>query len=163
MNAKELNVISLLNSARVAFAVIGAHAVRFYGCDRPTQDLDILFLPTRKNADLLYPILKDLGAEDDIQKRYLEMNGQRFPVNHEGLQIDFLTSVSDIPTALLLENMECGTEDGVEVPYISKSNLICVKRASAKDAEKRYEKEMKDVKCLDPEVGVCDGRRGGTL
>ena len=66
--------VELLNSRRVEFVVVGAHALAFHGHPRYTGDLDSLVRPTVDNARRVAEVLNEFGfasfglAEDDFSK-----------------------------------------------------------------------------------------------
>ena len=56
------DLIDFLNRRKAKYLVVGAYAVSRHAQPRYTKDLDILFLPTPKNAEAVFAALKDFGA-----------------------------------------------------------------------------------------------------
>ncbi|MFW5926355.1 MAG: hypothetical protein ACOCV4_09340, partial [Myxococcota bacterium] len=53
--------IGLLNSRRVEYVIVGAHAVAFHGYPRFTGDVDFLIRPTPENAARVVDVLDVFG------------------------------------------------------------------------------------------------------
>lgn len=53
--------LSLLNSRRVEYLVVGGYALAAHGCPRYTGDIDIWFNPTNANIAALLSALDDFG------------------------------------------------------------------------------------------------------
>src|ERR1700722_13615383 len=87
--------VELLNSRKVEFVVVGAHALAFHGHPRYTGDLDLLVRPTVENARRVVEGLVEFGfgsfglAEVDFAKpdHVIQLG---YPPN----RIDLLTSIS---------------------------------------------------------------------
>ena len=66
--------VELLNSRKVDFVAVGAHALAFHGHPRYTGDLDLLVRPSAENARRVVEVMAELGfasfglAEDDFSK-----------------------------------------------------------------------------------------------
>ena len=64
--------VELLNSRKVDYVVVGAHALAFHGHPRYTGDLDLLVRPTVQNARHVVEALVEFGfgsfglTEDDF-------------------------------------------------------------------------------------------------
>jgi hypothetical protein len=56
---KEL--LTLLNSHKVEYMIVGAYALAFHGVPRNTGDMDIYIRPVTSNAKNLLKTLKDFG------------------------------------------------------------------------------------------------------
>jgi hypothetical protein len=56
--------IALLNSQKIDFVVVGAHAVAFHGFPRFTGDLDLFVRPSLENARKITQALVTFGFPD---------------------------------------------------------------------------------------------------
>ncbi len=54
-------LLDLFGRFRVQYTLVGGHAVNYYGYVRTTQDMDLLVLPTRKNAERVMDALSAFG------------------------------------------------------------------------------------------------------
>jgi hypothetical protein len=93
---KEL--LELFNARNVEYLIVGAYALAFHGAPRMTGELDILVLPTRKNAVNILAALSQFGfgtvglrAEDFLDPDRVVQLGVP-PV-----RIDLLTSLTGSP------------------------------------------------------------------
>jgi len=130
----------------VRFVVIGGYALRFFGCERPTRDLDILIDNGLRNVKKLRPIVVDyLGYEPKFTLEDFLKPRQQLKIP-DGL-IDILTSVDSLNFDLAYEAREQQMEDGTVIPIVSKKDLIFIKESAATDP-KRREKELKDIEYL---------------
>ena len=101
----QIEFLKSLVTANVRFMVIGGYAVRFFGCDRETTDLDILIDSTEDNAIRLRPLVVDyLGYEPTfVVADFLKHQKQ---LKTPDQMIDILTSVEglDFGTDINAEN-----------------------------------------------------------
>jgi predicted nucleotidyltransferase len=130
----------------VNFAVVGGHAVAFYGHPRATKDLDVLVQANEQNAERTYRALLAFGAP--IQA--FDINANDF-ATYEGvlqigvppLRIDLLTSISGVSTTKALEDCETFTLEGRTIKVIGLNALIANKRAAGR------EQDLADVAILE--------------
>ena len=59
------DLIDLLNAREVRYALVGGHAVNYYGYVRATQDVDLLIYPSRGRAQ---PHRPDYSLEGDRKR-----------------------------------------------------------------------------------------------
>jgi hypothetical protein len=59
-------LVAALNTAGVAYVIVGGIAVAAHGVVRATADLDLVPEPSGENLDLLARTLADLGAEHPV-------------------------------------------------------------------------------------------------
>jgi hypothetical protein len=89
--------VGLLNSRRVEYVVVGAHALAFHGHPRYTGDLDLLIHPTLDNARRVLEVPVQFGfgsfglAEEDFAKP-----DHIVQLGHPPNRIDLLTSISGV-------------------------------------------------------------------
>jgi len=60
--ASGLQLADRLSSCDVTYAIIGGHAVNFYGYLRTTEDIDIVFLRNAHSERTIYEVLSELGG-----------------------------------------------------------------------------------------------------
>lgn len=144
------DMLRCLNTAKVKYLIVGAHAVSVYTEPRYTKDIDIWVEPTKENAVKVYNALKKFGAPikqlevDDLANPNLVYQMGVAPV-----RIDILMSISgtDFPTAWSnKKTIRFGKE---KVHVIGFEELVKAKKASGRtqdelDLEKLY--RVKEIK-----------------
>jgi predicted nucleotidyltransferase len=120
----QLTLFAALNSGNVEYLVVGGVAVNAYGYIRSTQDLDIFIRPTVENAQRAFAALQALGLDlpGDASDLLVDYENLRFGTRPD--QVDLLNSIGEMPFEWVWRNRELVTIDGVEVPFISKADLI---------------------------------------
>ncbi|MEM1442463.1 MAG: nucleotidyltransferase [Verrucomicrobiota bacterium] len=125
--------IELLNSHRVEFLIVGAHALAWYGLPRYTKDIDIFVRVSDENAEALAETIKDFGFGSTglSNSDFLEAD-QIIQLGMEPHRIDILTGISGVTWMEAWESREKGTIENVEVFYVGKSVYIKNKLASGR-------------------------------
>ena len=124
---------ALLNGHDVRYLVIGGFAYSFYAEPRYTKDIDILINNSQENTGKLIKALHTFGFTDTAlsQKDFLEP-GQVIQLGVAPVRIDILTSIKGIDFRNLWENRVAGRYGDIEVLFISKKDLIRLKRLSGR-------------------------------
>ena len=125
--------VELLNSRKVEYVVVGAHALAFHGHPRYTGDLDLLVRPTVENARRIVEALVEFGfgsfglAEDDFAKpdHVIQLG---YPPN----RIDLMTSISGVAFEEVWQSRENSTLDGIPVSFIGRKVFVRNKTASGR-------------------------------
>lgn len=121
--------LQCLNARDVRYLVVDGHAVSFHGYPRFTHDVDVVVLPDEQNARALLSALADFGFGDvrlepsDFTKPTTVVLG-RAPD-----QIDIMTFLKGVDLGAAWARRLAGVIDGVDVPFVSKADLIANKRA----------------------------------
>ena len=125
--------IALLNRHDVRYLIIGGFAYSFYAEPRYTKDIDILINNSLENAGRLMKALQTFGFTDTAlsQKDFLE-SGQVIQLGIAPVRIDILTSIRGIEFMNLWKNRVAGRYGDIEVLFISKNDLIRIKRVSGR-------------------------------
>ena len=125
--------IALLNKHNVHYLIIGGFAYSFYAEPRYTRVIDILIEQSEANASKILKALKDFGFTDiDLTvKDFMEIN-QIIQLGVAPVRIDILTSIKEIDFPRFWENRVVGRYGDIDVFFISKQDLIKIKRASGR-------------------------------
>ncbi|MCH7959576.1 MAG: hypothetical protein IID08_05575 [Candidatus Hydrogenedentes bacterium] len=122
--------IELLNSKRVEYVIVGAHALAFHGHPRYTGDLDVFVRVSPENAQKIVDTIASFGFTD------LEISEHDFLVDDNVIQlgvppnrIDLLMSLTGISFEEVWKNRVRTEFGNVPVPVISRNHLIVNKRA----------------------------------
>jgi len=135
--AKDLReFIELLNSRRVDYIVVGAHAVAFHGHPRFTGDIDFFVRPSPENAVRLIESIKEFGfsnlqlSPDDFRRpnTVVQLGS---PPN----RIDLLTSISGVDYEEAWSTKATGELDGLRVFFLGLDALLKNKLASGRDQD----------------------------
>ena len=124
---------ALLNRHNVRYLIIGGFAFSFYAEPRYTKDIDILIEQSEENARNLMQALHSFGFSDLTMssKDFLESE-QIIQLGVAPVRIDILTSIKDIEFPVLWENRVTGRYGDINVWFISKKDLIQIKRLSGR-------------------------------
>lgn len=138
------DMLSAFSAERVEYLVVGAHALGAHGLTRPTGDLDLWVHPTPENAGRVHRALVTFGVpEDRIPTAELSRRGTVVELGEAPIRIDLLTSLPGLEFgdawagAIVLEI------EGLEVPVLSRSDLITHKRASGRP------RDLEDLRWLE--------------
>jgi hypothetical protein len=132
--------IESLNSRKVEYPIVGAHALAFHGVPRYTGDLDILVRASPENAAKLEEVLVEfsfaalrsaagLSAADFLAPGRIVQLG--LPPN----RIDLLTSITGVEFEEACGRVAAHLH-GVPVCFLGKVSLIKNKRATGRTRDK---------------------------
>lgn len=126
---KEL--LRLFEKHGVQYALVGGHAVNFYGYVRTTQDMDLLVVPTAENAGRVVAALADFGfGGAGIPREFFERDKGAVHLGVEPNRIDILTSLQGAASLEIVEGSHVVEIEGVSVNIITLEDLMRVKRSS---------------------------------
>jgi hypothetical protein len=129
MNKKQISLLAAFAAAKVDYAVVGGVAVNAHGYVRATNDLDIFIRPTEENARAAYGALLSLGVPlEGVDSNDLldEEENLRFGPAED--HVDILSSIGKMPFEQVWRNRIESEVEGLQVPFISKADLIENKR-----------------------------------
>ena len=135
--------VELLNSRKVDYIIVGAHAVAFHGHPRYTGDIDLLVMPARDNAERMLDVLRDFGFGGvSIDVEDLTLPNRVVQLGQPPNRIDLLTSISGVNSEEAWQGRVEGELDGLRVSFLGLKELLTNKRASAR------EKDLADFQTL---------------
>ena len=144
VNSDFTDLLKIFNDNNVRYLVIGGYAVVQYSEPRYTKDLDLWISTDPTNAASIYKALQEFGAPlanltvDDFAEE-----GYFYQMGVPPVRVDVLMG---IPGGNFEEAWQKRVEvdfDGLKVLFISKDDLITVKRASGRP------QDLIDAKNLD--------------
>jgi hypothetical protein len=145
---KEL--LSLFEKHDVRYLVVGGYAVMKYSEPRFTKDLDVWIATDADNANSVYSALKEFGAplanltaDDFTQKGYF------YQLGRPPLRVDIMMSIPGVEFEEAWKNRELVKLGGVEVPFISRPDLILAKKASGRPQDKIDIERLEEAERLD--------------
>ena len=129
--------IELLNSHRVEYLIVGAHALAFHGHPRYTGDIDILVRASPENAGRLEQVISafgfadtGLGAKDFLTPDRIVQLGQ--PPH----RIDLLTSITGVGFDEAWANRVPAKLEGLSVFFIGRDSLVKNKKATGRTQDR---------------------------
>ena len=138
--------MTLFNEHSVRYALVGGHAVNYYGYVRNTQDLDLLIDPTPGNADRVMCALMAFGfGEAGIPQQLFEAEGGAVHLGEEPNRIDILTSLKGVSNNKIFERTVLVEFEGIEVKIISLDHLFEAKRNSSRQRDLADADELERV------------------
>lgn len=127
------DMLSALSAAGAEFLVVGGYALAAHGLPRATKDLDLWIGCSGDNPAKVYRALGAFGAPlDQLSVKDLESPNTVFQIGVPPLRIDLLTSISGVPFQTAWANREVLSLQGLDVPVLSRQDLIANKRASGR-------------------------------
>lgn len=125
--------IELLNSNRVEFIVVGAHALAWHGLPRYTKDIDLLVRAAPANADALVAVLDAFGfgslgigpADFLIPDRVIQLG-------RDPHRIDLLTAISGVTWDEAWSSRVEAQLDGIPVSFLGHEAFIRNKLAAGR-------------------------------
>lgn len=127
------DLLSAFNDRKVEYLVVGAHALAAYGHVRATKDLDIWIRAESSNAARIIDSLRDFGAPlQDLSDDDLVTPGIVFQIGVDPIRIDIITSIDGVEFEAAWPARTTVSLFGLEVPIISRTDLIRNKKASGR-------------------------------
>jgi len=131
---KEL--LSIFNSQRVKYLIVGGYAVSFHAQPRATKDIDLLIRPDVENAKAVYAALVKFGAplEHLTLEDFIERD-KFFRMGRAPVMVDILTEIPGVDFDRAWANRVEGIIDheaGLVAPFISRNDLIAAKLAAGR-------------------------------
>lgn len=128
-----LELLQLLNDFKVKYVVIGGYAVLHYTEPRYTKDLDILIEASSANAKKALKSLKKFGAPtDNLTEAELSKPGLIYIFGIPPIRVDMLNKAKGCSFENAWKSREKVKIKNVTVNFISRANLIKLKRASGR-------------------------------
>ncbi len=89
--------IELLNSAKVEYLVVGAHALAWHGLSRYTKDVDFFINPALENAKKIIQVLEAFGfGSVGFKQEDFTLPDQVIQMGREPHRINLLTGLSGV-------------------------------------------------------------------
>jgi hypothetical protein len=123
--------IRFLNVNNVEYLLVGGWAIGLYGNPRATKDIDFLIAVNEENLKKLEKALYEFGAPT-IDMEHFKEPGNFFRMGRAPIQIDIITEASGIDIKDCYSRKNIITIDDIDVPIISKEDLIKNKKASGR-------------------------------
>jgi len=126
--------IQCLNLNNVKYLLIGGWAVGLHGHPRATKDIDFLISIDNTNLENLKKAFNDFGAPP-IDIDYLHEKGNVIRFGVAPIQIDIINEADGIDIEECYSRKEIITVENIEIPLISKTDLIKNKKSTGRQAD----------------------------
>jgi predicted nucleotidyltransferase len=133
LNPDFRDILSAFNAERVEYLLVGAYALAAHGLPRATGDIDLWIRPSASNAQCVRRALDRFGAPRlGISLPDLETPDLVVQLGLPPRRIDLMTSIDGIVFETAWRERVTISVEGIEVPTISRENLITNKRATGR-------------------------------
>lgn len=133
LNPDFRDMLSIFNEEQVEYLVIGAYALAAHGNPRATKDLDLWTRCSEQNAERVVAALKRFGAPvSELKDADFLTPGITFQIGIAPRRIDIVTQIDGITFDSAYPNRSYVNVDGVDVPVISRADLVINKRAAGR-------------------------------
>jgi hypothetical protein len=138
--------VELLNSRKVEFLVVGAHALAWHGLPRYTKDIDFFVGTNPENAKALELVIHDFGfSSTGLTAGDFQNPGQIIQLGIEPNRIDILTGISGVTWDEAWATRVKGEMDGVPVFFLSEDAYIRNKLASGRPQDIADAERLKKI------------------
>ena len=153
LNPDFRDLLSAFSAEGVEFLVVGAYALAAHGVPRATGDLDCWIRPSDDNAHRVLRALARFGAPAVVANASeLAAPDLVVQLGVAPRRIDLMTSVDGVAFSDAWPRRALHTVDGVELPLLSREDLILNKRAVGRP------RDLADLAALAEQEGG-EGRR----
>ena len=133
LNPDFRDILSAFNAERVEYLLVGAYAVAAHGLPRATGDIDLWIRPSTANAQGVWRALERFGAPlKGISVGDLERPELVVQLGLPPRRIDLMTSIDGVGFEAAWRERVMISVEGIEVPTISRDNLIANKIATGR-------------------------------
>jgi Nucleotidyltransferase of unknown function (DUF6036) len=125
--------VESLNSMKVEYCIVGAHALAFYGLPRFTGDIDIVIRQNETNAVLVMETLRNFGFGDlGVSEQDFSTSGNVIQLGVAPNRIDLMTSLTGVNMEDVWQDRKAAKIDGIPTHILSKEHLIQNKKATGR-------------------------------
>jgi predicted nucleotidyltransferase len=128
-----LELLRLLESHKVKYAVIGGYAVGIHAEPRYTKDLDILIVPSPQNARQVLKALKAFDAPvSNLDEKELATPGLLYVFGISPLRVDILNRVKGVDVAQIVKRAKKIKVSDTFIRVVSVPDLIKLKKIAGR-------------------------------
>ena len=144
LNEDYKEMLQILSDNEVKFLIVGAYALAVYGYPRATGAFDIWVEPSAENSRKILSSLTSFGASTSVltENTFME-KGIIFQIGVAPRRIDIITHIDGVDFNEAYPSRNTIVMEGLNLPFISKDNLIKNKKSTGRD------KDYVDVKHLE--------------
>lgn len=133
LNKDYKEMLKILLDNEVEFLVVGAYAMGMYGYPRATGDIDLWIMASAENSQKIHTALKIFGAPlTQIADNTFAQEDVIFQIGLAPRRIDIITHIDGVDFQQAYEKRQQVKVDGLDIPFISKEDLIKNKKATGR-------------------------------
>lgn len=130
-------LFSTLNTYKIKFLVVGAHAVAFYAQPRFTKDVDVWVPMALNDSERVYAALKAYGAPlRDLTPESFDEPGMMLQIGVAPVRVDIMTNVSGVTAEEAWKRRAKSRYGRARIHVLGLSDLIKAKQASGRPQDK---------------------------
>ncbi|MFH1008062.1 MAG: nucleotidyltransferase [Candidatus Latescibacterota bacterium] len=149
-NSDFRELLNLFEKHDIRYLVVGGYAVMKYSEPRYTKDLDVWIATDPENANSVYIALKEFGAPlANLTATDFTQKDCFYQMGRPPLRVDIMMSIPGVEFEAAWKNRESVELDGLEIPFISRTDLILAKKASSRPQDKIDLEKLKEAEQLD--------------
>ena len=138
--------VELLNSRKVEYLIVGAHALAWHGLPRYTKDVDFFVGTHPENAEALARVIVDFGfASTGLSAEDFRKPNHVIQLGVEPNRIDILTGISGVGWEDAWATRVDGEMDGLPVFFLSEDAYIRNKLASGRPQDIADAQRLKEI------------------
>jgi len=143
-------LLKIFEKHKIRYLIVGGYAVMKYTEPRFTKDLDIFIATDHGNAESVYLALKEFGAPlENLTADDFTHKGYFYQMGKPPLRVDIMMSIPGIEFDEAWDNREVVKLDDLEIPFISRFDLIRSKKASGRPHDKIDVERLKEAEQFD--------------
>ena len=133
LNEDYREMLKCLVDEKVKFLIVGAYALAVHGYPRATKDIDFFVWANPENATSLIRALARFGAPlRNLSATDFASEGAVYQIGTGPHRIDIITRIDGVKFEDAYPRRLTVQREGVELPVISRDDLIANKRASGR-------------------------------
>lgn len=154
LNNDYKEMLQYLSDEGVKYLLVGAYALAVHGFPRATKDIDFFVWASPENAANLLRALDRFGAPiKNLTAADFAAEGTVFQIGVGPRRIDILTRIDGVSFPEAFARRLTVTLEGIDVPVISREDLLANKRASGRT------QDLADIERLSPRTRSRDDER----
>lgn len=137
MSPDWIELLQLLRKNNAKYLVIDGYAVMHYAEPRYTKDLDILVGASEENSQNVFNALTEFGIESpNLNNKTFTEEEFFYKIGAPPFRIDIITTTGKTSFEDLFERRNIDSYKGVEINFVSKEDLIILKRNAGRPIDK---------------------------
>jgi len=146
LNEDYKDILQIFLKNRIKFLVVGAYAMAAHGYPRATGDFDIWVEASSENSKRIYKSLLDFGAYlKDVDEKTFSEKEIIFQIGVVPRRIDIITHIDGVDFASAYETKKMLLLEDLEIPFLSRENLIKNKESTGRLKDKADADSLKNI------------------
>ncbi|MCI5064569.1 nucleotidyltransferase [bacterium] len=140
-----LDLLHVFEEHSVQYALIGGYAVGVYAEPRFTKDLDLIIVPSKKNAQAVLAALTEFGAPvSNLSVKELSTPGLLYVFGISPVRVDILNRIEGANIREIVRRARTISLSGVAIRVVTIEDLIALKKLAGRPQDKADIKKLKE-------------------